>query len=104
MNTHKRQPCGNCPFRKDSMEGWLGAGRMEEICNSDSFTCHKTNNAQQCAGHMLLLGMDNQYVQLATRLGIDLGLKGRELVFDTISEAIKHHANKRDGRPHKQAT
>ena len=36
-----KKPCSNCPFRKDSLKGWLGEERMQEIVNADSFTCHK---------------------------------------------------------------
>lgn len=87
-------PCGNCPFRKDCTKGWLGRERMEEILAADSFTCHKTTDAQnrlQCAGHMLIKGNANAFVELAQRLRIDLKLIGRELVFDTEQECIDHH-------------
>ncbi|MFT6904952.1 MAG: hypothetical protein ACJAS1_001606 [Oleiphilaceae bacterium] len=86
-----KQPCNMCPFRKDSLEGWLGEDRMTEICSSESFVCHK-NNDLQCAGHMLLKDQDNSFVRLASRLNMDTGLNGRELVFDTEDDCIGHHA------------
>lgn len=84
------KPCPNCPFRVDSLEGWLGKERMEEIIQQDSFVCHANIN-QQCAGHMLLLKEDNAFYRLAKGLGIRLDLRGGELVFDNINDCIKHH-------------
>lgn len=63
---------------------------MEEILEADTFVCHK-NNDLQCAGHMLIKGGDNAFVRLAGRLGIELPLRGRSLVFDTEEDAIEHH-------------
>lgn len=47
-----KQPCKDCPFRRDSMPGWLGARRAREIADSvyeengmgggNVFPCHKT--------------------------------------------------------------
>lgn len=88
-----KKPCGGnpvCPFRKDSPEGWLGSERMEEILDAGSFTCHK-DNSLQCAGHMLVKGMDNDYVRHAARLGIDTGASGQELAFDNAQDCIEHH-------------
>lgn len=42
---------------------------------------------------MLMKGDDNDFVQLARRLGHNLELSGRELVFDSDSDCIKHHGN-----------
>ena len=39
---YMKSPCADCPFRKDSLKGWLGADRMEEILGQESFVCHKT--------------------------------------------------------------
>ena len=88
-----KKPCKDCPFRKDTMEGWLGKEHMQEILNQDSFVCHKKTHLQ-CAGHMLIKGEDNAFVSLATHLGEDTGLSGRELVFDTEQECINHHEGK----------
>lgn len=95
IDTHQRRPCGNCPFRTDCPRGWLGRDRMTEIIESESFTCHKTGwdgvRTKQCAGHMLLTGMDNAYARMARVLQLDLELTGRELVFKTEEEAMSHH-------------
>ncbi len=87
---HVTRPCRDCPFRKDSMEGWLGKERMEQILASGSFTCHKKRHLQ-CAGHMLLKGGESDFVQLAERLGMKLDLSGRDLVFDTKRACVEHH-------------
>lgn len=92
-----KTPCKDCPFRKDSLQGWLGEDRMTEILASDSFVCHKTTGGalrdrKQCAGHMLIKGHENAFVRYAARKNEDLGLKGADLVFDTKQECIEHHA------------
>lgn len=85
-----KQPCRDCPFRKDSLKGWLGKERMTEILEARSFVCHK-NNELQCAGHMLIKGQENDFVRLADRLRLPTGLNGREQVFESPSECITHH-------------
>jgi len=85
-----KKPCGACPFRKDSLLGWLGKERMIEILMAGSFVCHKETTLQ-CAGHMLLMGHQNDFVNLANRMGIPLNLSGRELVFDNQTDCINHH-------------
>lgn len=87
-----KAPCKNCPFRKDTLRGWLGSDRMTEILESQSFVCHKKTNLQ-CAGHMLVNGQKNDFVRLAGRLGIELDLSGKELVFDSAEECIQHHSS-----------
>jgi len=85
-----KKPCKDCPFRKDSLQGWLGKERMSEILSSTSFVCHKHTDSQ-CAGHMLIKGDENEFVRLARRLNIDTGLRGKELVFPTEQACIDHH-------------
>lgn len=85
-----KKPCKGCPFRKDSSKGWLGKERMAEILEARSFVCHKKTDLQ-CAGHMLIKGHENDFIQLASRLGIDTGLRGKELVFDNVSDCVAHH-------------
>lgn len=36
-----KKPCKDCPFREDSMEGWLGKARAKEIAEAQSFVCHR---------------------------------------------------------------
>lgn len=63
---------------------------MAEILKHDVFTCHKKRHLQ-CAGHMLIKGEENTFVQLAHRLGFPLELSGRELIFDTKEQCLEHH-------------
>ena len=85
-----KSPCGNCPFRKDTLEGWLGEKRMTEILEQDSFVCHK-NNKLQCAGHMIINGNNNAFVRFAKGFNIDLNLRNKDLIFSTKKECINHH-------------
>lgn len=87
-----KKPCAQCPFRKDTMKSWLGAQRMTEMLTQDSFVCHKKQHLQ-CAGHMLILGHHNTFVNLVNRMNISLELSGRELIFDTAMGCINHHDN-----------
>lgn len=87
---HIKKPCRDCPFRKDTRKGWLGADRMAEILAADSFVCHK-KTSMQCAGHMLINGNDNGFVRLAARLRIMLDLSGKEQVFESKAACIDHH-------------
>ncbi|HGM8087242.1 TPA: DUF6283 family protein [Pseudomonas aeruginosa] len=87
---HIKKPCRDCPFRKDTMKGWLGEERMTGILRADSFVCHKKKD-MQCAGHMLINGEDNAFVRLAARLQIPLDLTGKEQVFESKAACIAHH-------------
>lgn len=87
-----KKPCKDCPYRKDSLKGWLGKERMTELLKKDSFVCHK-NTSLQCAGHMIIKQDNNAFVSLAKRCGADLEMKGQELVFDTEQQCIDHHTN-----------
>lgn len=86
-----KKPCKNCPFRKDTLKGWLGSDRMESILNQGSFVCHK-NNDLQCAGHMIIKKEENDFFRQARQFGIDLGLKGQDLIFEHEEDCINHHS------------
>ncbi len=87
-----KHPCKDCPFRKDTMLGWLGEKRMTQILDAKSFVCHKHTDLQ-CAGHMLIKGEENDFVKLASRLNLPTGLTGQQLIFDTQADCIAHHAD-----------
>lgn len=87
---HIKKPCRDCPFRKDTLKGWLGEKRMAEILAAESFVCHKKTD-MQCAGHMLINGDENAFVRLAAQLHIPLNLSGGELVFESKHACIEHH-------------
>ena len=86
---YMKSPCSNCPFTKDCLEGWLGKERAIEISNASSFVCHKKNDLQ-CAGSMVINGNDNEFVRLAESMRIDLDIKGKNKVFRSKKEMIKH--------------
>ena len=91
-----KTPCRQCPFRKDAPAGWLGEDRMKGILKEFSFVCHKTTQGEtserrQCAGHMIIKGMNNDFVRFAARLKIPIELRGHELVFDNEKDLIGHH-------------
>jgi len=88
---NQKRPCADCPFRKDSLKGWLGEASMREILDTSSFVCHKKTDLQ-CAGHMLIKGDENDFNQFAHRLNIPLNLKGKALIFANKQELINHHA------------
>lgn len=92
-----KAPCKECPYRKDSLKGWLGKDRMTELLKADSFICHKTSDStlldrKQCAGHMILTKTNNAFVRIARATNRDLDLSGHDLVFDTEQDCIDHHA------------
>lgn len=108
MYKNKKKPCANCPFKKDTLKGWLGKERATEI-NRDvmtdkTFHCHKTlqdkSNKKICAGSMILLekqkGLDSNFI---FRIGKHLGLISEidksefDKVFDNSSDFIEHHTN-----------
>lgn len=88
---HIKKPCRDCPFRKDTLKGWLGEERATVILAADSFVCHKKTD-MQCAGHMLINGEDNAFVRIAAKLDITLDLTGGDQVFESKAECIAHHA------------
>lgn len=95
---NQKQPCRNCPFRKDT-ELILQRESIEEYLNAESFVCHKTTGLEdkrwkQCAGHMILRGNKNSYVFLSKLWNVDLTLKGHDLVFDNDADYLKHHFGK----------
>ena len=92
-----QSPCNNCPFRKDSLKGWLGSERMTEILESDSFVCHKTTKGtlqerKQCAGFMIIQKDRSTAVRIAKVLKIDLELRNQNLVFESKEDCINHHS------------
>lgn len=97
MNFNLKRPCNNCPFRTDTLKGWLGAARAQDIIDSitrqdQTFACHKTTtstddddenegertggrivdaDAEHCAGALILLEKlerPNQMMRIAERL------------------------------------
>lgn len=86
-----KKPCKDCPFRKDSLKGWLGEERITEIIDQNSFVCHKKTDLQ-CAGHMILNKDENVFYRVAGRMNLDLELSGNELIFETKEDCISHNS------------
>lgn len=96
-------PCLNCPFKKDTLKGWLGKKRANEIANSDSFVCHKTvdhiqekkgdlSKRKQCAGFMIMKKNECSAVRLTIALGLEIPVDNQKIVFDKKSDFIKHNS------------
>jgi len=66
---------------------------MKEILTGTNFVCHK-NKSLQCAGFMILKGDEGAFATIAKRLfDIDVTLNGKDLIFDSKEDCIKHHKN-----------
>jgi hypothetical protein len=83
-------PCGDCPWRRDSLSAWLGGHTAEEfvdIARSDfPYHCH-TVATQQCAG-MAIYRRNTLKVPRPPALVLE---KDKEHVFATPMEFIEHH-------------
>lgn len=96
------QPCKSCPFKLDTLKGWLGQDRTlsisKSLLNGESFPCHKTfaGKFKHCAGAALILELmnqPNQLMQVAQRLNhYPKPLRGKDLVFQTFDSFIKYHS------------
>lgn len=102
------KPCKNCPFRKDSLKGWLERERALEISNAvlienKTFQCHKTiglKHASHCAGTLILYKHGkikyhtNSLIQIAERLGMYEPSKLDESIecFHTQEDFVNHHS------------
>lgn len=87
---HKR-PCSDCPWARDSLNGWLGGLSAEEwvrIAHSDAVVdCHAIKNTQ-CAGIAIYRrNVCKQAMPPNLRLEAD-----RTAVFATPAEFIEHHS------------
>ncbi len=109
LNPVTNRPCQHCPFRHDN-PGFLSGSRAQEIADSlnrgQSFTCHETDDyddetgeavvtieSKHCAGAALMLADNpNQLMQVVQRLGYWVEPEGRELVFESFDEFVRHHS------------
>ena len=102
------KPCKNCPFRKDSLKGWLGRERALEISNAvlienKTFQCHETiglKHKSHCAGALILYEYGkiaphtNNLIQLAEVLEMYEPSKLDESIecFHTQKDFVNHHS------------
>jgi hypothetical protein len=101
------KPCSDCPFRRKSMPGWLGAGSPESfvqcINTDDILPCHQTvdyedpawkekwvaqTEGNTCAGALIMTAnmcktpRDPNFPRMP---------RNRETVFATPMEFVRHH-------------
>jgi hypothetical protein len=88
-----KQPCSDCPFRRDALRGWLGGAEPEvyaRMAHSDQvILCHTLLGAQ-CAGSAIYrANVCKLAASEALRLPPD-----RKAVFTSPSEFVSHHGGK----------
>lgn len=89
--TQHTRPCGDCPWRRDALVGWLGSMSADEWLKSahgeDVADCH-TRQGQQCAGlatyraNVCKVPRDSKTLRLPS---------DREAVFAGPREFREHH-------------
>ena len=96
-------PCGECPWRRDSLPGWLGPWTAEEwaaLAHSDQpIACHTsievegswdTSGIRQCAGSAI---MRANLCKSPRDPEVAVGKPNRETIFGWTDEFIEHHNN-----------
>lgn len=62
MKNNLKKPCAECPFKKDSIKGWLGGetakSTFEMVTHECDFACHMTRHKKQeemsrCRGFLM---------------------------------------------------
>jgi hypothetical protein len=83
-------PCSDCPWRRDSLNGWLGGHSAQEfvgIAKSDfPYPCHTVTN-QQCAGMAIFR---RNIIKMPRPPALILE-KDKETVFANQDEFLAHH-------------
>lgn len=119
MKDTLKNPCNACPFRKNSLPGWLGpwdANSLHQfVMNEGDFACHLTipqdernlviveEITMRCAGSVLYLGKNcksPRYEPLASVLGkvkADPEYRTRLDNILNLREFINHHNLKPNG-------
>lgn len=76
---HRRYPCAECPFRRDTQPGQFPASRYEELAETVGapgheadftapiFACHKSPEGREeaCAGWLAVCGIEHLRIRLA---------------------------------------
>lgn len=103
MKDDLKKPCVECPFRKNSLPGWLGGYTADETYHSitsaeEDFACHLTRNKRlkdmsRCKGSMLFLKKSGKMPKYNTQLAADLRAMGKPDTSEILSnfEFFKHH-------------
>jgi hypothetical protein len=109
------KPCSDCPFRRKSMPGWLGAGSPESFIDcmqrDEPLPCHQTidydndprwlekwtsqsGTGKMCAGALVFMA---NKCQRPHTLGFPTMPRDMENVFSNSVEFVRHH---REGAVH----
>lgn len=95
-----KDPCKECPWRREAAPGWLGPLTAEEWCKTahaeNAIACHKTipkgggwgPQTRQCRGAAIFRANVFKHPHNAT---IEVGPRDEELVFSWDDEFIDHH-------------
>jgi hypothetical protein len=90
-NRQHKTPCSDCPFRRDSLPGWLGGyepDQYAQLAHSDErIDCH-TKIGPQCAGAAIY----RENVCKSPRdKSVLLLPQNKEKVFGRMQEFLEHH-------------
>jgi hypothetical protein len=102
MKNNLKEPCVECPFKKESAPGWLGGETAEDtfrhIKAEADFACHLTRDKKlkemsRCRGSMLFMRKSGQMPRYNTQLAKDLQDMGKPDTSAILSvpEFFKHH-------------
>lgn len=89
--TQHKKPCGDCPWARAALKGWLGSMTPQEwlaVAHADALVqCHTVGN-QQCAGLAIYRSnVCKQVQEPILKLPVD-----RETVFATPMQFMEHHS------------
>jgi hypothetical protein len=108
MKINLRKPCSQCPFRRNSLRGWLGPWDVEQLLHHlgrGEFPCHQTikrddqpvEELEGCAGAAIFLNNKLEVsrhprVQEHQDAVADVSQEVKDGVFDWGDEFREHHA------------
>ena len=104
MKNNLTKPCNECPFRKDSLKGWLGGetaqSTFDMVKSETDFACHKTRSKKptemsRCRGFLLF----TRKIAKIPKYNTELHKAVMAIDYKTASESdilslpdfIKHH-------------
>lgn len=106
MIDNLKEPCKECPFRKNSLPGWLGGETPEATYHSVmdaeiDFACHMTRhktdkNMSRCKGSLLFLKQSCKSPKFNTELSQCVENINRKEISNILlpHEFINHHTIK----------
>jgi len=104
MKNNLKEPCVECPFRKDSAAGWLGGETVQDtfqhVNNEGDFACHMTRHKakkemSRCRGSLLFLKKACKMPQFNPDLAQALKTIGSDVdksYILSVPEFYKHHS------------